>query len=123
MVGFPMPFEVHGVPSVGRKLEGSQQKSVRFLVRLLDSGAFSYGSSHDFNKWYEYNNWNVAGGQAWDSSHKLMTGDIQLPASFGYMQGQNTADGPYPNDTSVALNVFSDTPEPFNLLMVSSVYV
>ena len=123
VVGKPMPFEVHGVPSVGRKLEGSQQKSVRFLVRLLDSGAFSYGSSHDFNKWYEYNNWNVTGGQAWDSSHKLMTGDIQLPASFGYMQGQNTADGPYPNDTSVALNVFSDTPEPFNLLMVSSIYV
>ena len=123
MVGFPMPFEVHGVPSVGRKLEGSQQKSVRFLVRLLNSGAFSYGSSHDFDRWYGYNNWNIADGQAWDSSHKLMTGDIQLPASFGYMQGQNTADGPYPNDTSVALNVFSDTPEPFNLLMVSSVYV
>ena len=123
VVGKPMPFEVHGVPSVGRKLEGSQQKSVRFLVRLLDSGAFSYGSSHDFDKWYEYNNWNITGGQAWDSKHKLMTGDIQLPASFGYMQGQNTADGPYPNDTSVALNVYSDTPEPFNLLMVSSVYV
>lgn len=123
MVGFPMPFEVHGVPSVGRKLEGSQQKSVRFLVRLLNSGAFSYGSSHDFDRWYDYNNWNIADGQAWDSSHKLMTGDIQLPASFGYMQGQNTADGPYPNDTSVALNVFSDTPEPFNLLMVSNVYV
>lgn len=123
MVGFPMPFEVHGVPSVGRKLEGSKQKSVRFLVRLLNSGAFSYGSSHDFDKWYDYNNWNIADGQAWDSSHKLMTGDIQLPASFGYMQGQNTADGPYPNDTSVALNVFSDTPEPFNLLMVSNIYV
>jgi hypothetical protein len=52
-----------------------------------------------------------------------MTGDIQLPASFGYMQGQNTADGPYPNDTSVAFNVKAVTPEPFNLLMVSNVYV
>lgn len=123
MVGFPMLFEVHGVPSVGQKLEGFQQKAVRFLVRLLDSGAFSYGSSHNFDKWYDYNNWNIANGQAWNSSHKLMTGDIQLPASFGYMQGQNTADGPYPNDTSVAFNVRSETPEPFNLLMVSNVYV
>jgi hypothetical protein len=122
-VGLPMPFEVHGVPSVGRKLEGIQQKSVRFLVRLLDSGAFSYGSSHDFDRWYDYNNWNIADSQEWDSAHRLMTGDIQLPASFGYMQGQNTADGPYPNDTSVALNVYSDVPEPFNLLMVSSIYV
>lgn len=123
MVGFPMLFEVHGVPSVGQKLEGFQQKAVRFLVRLLDSGAFSYGSSHNFDKWYDYNNWNIANGQAWNTSHKLMTGDIQLPASFGYMQGQNTADGPYPNDTSVAFNVRSETPEPFNLLMVSNVYV
>lgn len=123
IVGFPMLFEVHGVPSVGQKLEGFQQKAVRFLVRLLDSGAFSYGSSHNFDKWYDYNNWNIANGQAWNSSHKLMTGDIQLPASFGYMQGQNTADGPYPNDTSVAFNVRSETPEPFNLLMVSNVYV
>ena len=123
IVGFPMLFEVHGVPSVGQKLEGFQQKAVRFLVRLLDSGAFSYGSSHNFDKWYDYNNWNIANGQAWNNSHKLMTGDIQLPASFGYMQGQNTADGPYPNDTSVAFNVRSETPEPFNLLMVSNVYV
>ena len=123
IVGKPMKFIVHGIPSVGKKLEGMQQKSVRFLVRLLGSGAFSYGSSHDFDKWYDYNNWSATEDQEWDSSHKLMTGDIQLPASFGYMQGQNTADGPYPNDTSVALNIFSDTPEPFNLLMVSNIYV
>lgn len=123
IVGKPMPFEVHGIPTVGSKLEGTQQKSVRFLVRLLDSGAFSYGSSHDFDKWYDYNNWNIVGSQEWDSKHKLMTGDLQLPASFGYMQGQNTADGPYPNDTSVAFNVKAVTPEPFNLLMVSNVYV
>lgn len=123
IVGKPMPFEVHGIPSVGSKLEGAQQKAVRFLVRLLDSGAFSYGSSHDFDKWYDYNNWNIADSQEWDSKHKLMTGDLQLPASFGYMQGQNTADGPYPNDTSVAFNVKAVTPEPFNLLMVSNVYV
>jgi hypothetical protein len=122
-IGMEMPFELHGVPSVGSKLEGVQQKSVRFLVRLLDSGAFSYGSSHDFDKWYDYNNWNIADSQEWDSKHKLMTGDLQLPASFGYMQGQNTADGPYPNDTSVAFNVKAVTPEPFNLLMVSSIYV
>jgi hypothetical protein len=123
VVGKPMQFIVHGIPSVGQKLEGFQQKAVRFLVRLLESGAFSYGSSHDFNRWYEYNNWNIADSQEWDSKHRLMTGDIQLPSSFGYVQGQNTADGPYPNDTSAALNVYSDTPEPFNLLMVSNVYV
>lgn len=123
IVGKPMQFMVHGIPSVGQKLEGFQQKAVRFLVRLLESGAFSYGSSHDFNRWYEYNNWNIADSQEWDSVHRLMTGDIQLPSSFGYVQGQNTADGPYPNDTSAALNVRSDTPEPFNLLMVSNVYV
>lgn len=122
-IGMGMPFELHGIPSVGKKLEGSQQKAVRFLVRLLDSGAFSYGSSHDFNRWYDYNNWNIADSQEWDSKHKLMTGDIQLPSSFGYVQGQNTADGPYPNDTSVALNVKAVTPEPFNLLMVSNIYV
>lgn len=123
IVGKPMQFIVHGIPSVGQKLEGFQQKAVRFLVRLLESGAFSYGSSHNFNRWYEYNNWNIADSQEWDSRHRLMTGDIQLPSSFGYVQGQNTADGPYPNDTSAALNVYSDTPEPFNLLMVSNVYV
>lgn len=123
VVGKPMQFIVHGIPSVGQKLEGFQQKAVRFLVRLLESGAFSYGSSHDFDRWYEYNNWNIADSQEWDSKHRLMTGDIQLPSSFGYVQGQNTADGPYPNDTSAALNVYSDTPEPFNLLMVSNVYV
>lgn len=123
VVGKPMVFEVHGVPSVGKKLEGTQQKAVRFIVRLLDSGAFSYGSSHDFDRWYDYNNWNIADSQEWSSAHRLMTGDIQLPASFGYVQGQNTADGPYPNDTSVAFNVRSETPEPFNLLMVSNVYV
>ena len=122
-VGLPMTCEVHCIPSYRDKLEGFQQKSVRFLVRLLESGAFSYGSSHDFNKWYDYNNWSTTEDQEWDSSHKLMTGDIQLPSSFGYMQGQNTADGPYPNDTGVGLNIKSETPEPFNVLMVSSVYV
>lgn len=123
LVGKPMPFIIHGIPSVGKKLEGMQQKSVRFLVRLLESGAFSYGSSHDFEKWYDFNNWTTTDGQFWDAAHRLMTGDIQLPASFGYMQGQNTADGPYPNDTSVALNIRSSTPEPFNLLMVGNIYV
>lgn len=122
-VGLPMSCEVHCIPAYRDKLEGFQQKSVRFLVRLLESGAFSYGSSHDFDKWYDYNNWSITEDQAWDASHKLMTGDVQLPASFGYMQGQNTADGPYPNDTGVGLNIKSETPEPFNVLMVSSVYV
>jgi hypothetical protein len=122
-VGLPMECKLHCMPSYNSKIEGAQQKSVRFLVRLLDSGAFSYGSSHDFDKWYDYNNWSATEGQDWDVSHKLMTGDVQLPASFGYMQGQNTAGGPYPNDTGVGLNIRSETPEPFNILMVSNIYV
>lgn len=123
--GLPMVSEVHTLPSFNQnnKLEGLQQKAIKFNVRLLDSGAFSYGSSNDFDKWYEYHNWNTQAGQEWDSQHRLMSGDLQLPAPFGYMQVNNKADGKYPNTTGVAINLRSETPEPFNLLMVSNLYV
>lgn len=110
--GIKMPCELHLTPHSDAKVEGNVQKSVRFVIRLLNSGPFSYGSTQDYNKYYEY-----------EQSTNNMTGDIMLPASFGYNQGQNTADGPYPNDTGVALNLKTDAPLPFNLLMVSSIYV
>lgn len=122
-VGLPMKCILHGQPMSGEKLEGLQQKPVRFIVRLRDCGAFSYGSSVDFDRVYDYNNWNVQGGQQWDAAHQLITGDIQLPASFGYTVGQNNGTGEYPNDTGVGLNIETITPEPFNLLSVSCVYV
>lgn len=123
--GLPMVAEVHTLPPYNQnnKLEGAQQKAVKFNVRLLDSGEFSYGSSNDFDKWYEYHNWNTQAEQEWSAAHKLMSGDIQLPASFGYMQVNNKADGKYPNTTGVAINLQASSPEPFNLLMVSNIYV
>ena len=123
--GLPMVSEVHLLPPYNQsnKLEGIQQKAVKFNVRLYESGEFSYGSSNDFDKWYEYHNWNTQAGQEWGAEHKLMSGDIQLPASFGYMQVNNKADGKYPNTTGVAINLRSTSPEPFNLLMVSNLYV
>lgn len=123
--GLPMEAEVHTLPSYNQnnKLEGLQQKAVKYTVRLYESGEFEYGSSNDFDKWYEYHNWNTQAGQEWNASHKLMSGDLQLPASFGYMQVNNKADGKYPNTTGVAINLRSTSPEPFNLLMISSLYV
>ena len=122
-IGLPMTCTIHGQACSGEKLEGLQQKSVRFIVRLKNSGDFSYGSSVDFSKVYHYNSWNILNSQEWNSAHKLMTGDIQLPSSFGYTVGQNTGTGVYPNDTGVGLNLFANTPEPFTLLSISSIYV
>lgn len=123
--GLPMMSEIHTLPPYNQnnKMEGLQQKSIRFNIRINESGGFSYGSSNDFDKWYEYHNWNTQSGQEWNEEHKLMSGDLQLPAPFGYMQTNNKADGRYPNTTGVALNLRSYSPEPFNLLMVSNLYV
>lgn len=123
LVGIEMPCEIHTHPLYNDKFETLQQKSVRYTIRVVNSGAFSYGSSNDFGKWYEYKNWNTTGSEEYGSSHDLMTGDIKLPSSFGYQQVQNKADSKYPNDTSVALSLKAITPEPFNLLLVSSIYV
>ena len=123
--GLPLVAEVHTLPPYNQnnKLEGLQQKAVKFNIRVLESGEFSYGSSNDFDKWYEYHNWNTQAGQSWNAPHELMSGDLQLPASFGYMQVNNKADGKYPNTTGIAINLRSSSPEPFNLLMVSNLYV
>lgn len=123
LVGIEMPCEVHTHPLYNDKFETTQQKSVRYSIRVVDSGAFSYGSSNDFGKWYDYSNANIIAEQSYGSAHKLMTGDIKLPSSFGYQPAQNSANSKYPNDTAVALSIKSVTPEPFNLLLVSSVYV
>lgn len=123
VVGIEMPCEIHTHPLYNDKFETLQQKSVRYTIRVVDSGAFSYGSSNQFGKWYDYKNWNTTGAEEYETGHDLMTGDIHLPSSFGYQQAQNKADSKYPNDSSVALNLLAVTPEPFNLLLVSSIYV
>jgi hypothetical protein len=122
-IGIEMPCEVHTHPLYNDKFETAQQKSVRYTIRVINSGAFSYGSSNQFGKWYDYKNWNTTGTEEYETGHDLMTGDIHLPSSFGYQQAQNKADSKYPNDSSVALNLLAVTPEPFNLLLVSSIYV
>lgn len=122
-IGFSMMCIIHGQPPAGEKLEGLQQKAVRFIVRLREAGDFSYGSSVDFNKIYHYNDWNILNTQEWNGAHKTITGDVQLPSSFGYTVGQNKGSGPYPNDTGIALNIYANTPEPFTLLSVSNIYV
>jgi len=123
IVGIEMLCEVHTHPLYNDKFETTQQKAVRYTIRVVDSGAFSYGSSNDFSKWYDYSNANTVGEQEYNTAHNLMTGDIKLPSSFGYQQAQNKADSKYPNDSSVALSLKAVTPEPFNLLLVSSIYV
>lgn len=122
-IGLPMVCRLDGQPMFGEKLEGFQQKSTAFTLRLRNSGAFSYGTSHDFDKFYEYSNWNTSAGQQFGQPHKLMTGDIQIPTPSGYMQKANQGDSKYPNDTGIALNLRMDTPEPFNILMIGNVYV
>lgn len=122
-VGIEMSCEVHTHPLYNDKFETAQQKSVRYTIRVIDSGAFSYGSSNDFGKWYEYSNANTVAEQEYGEAHRLMTGDIKLPSSFGYQQAQNKANSRYPNDSATALSIKAVTPEPFNLLLVSSIYV
>ena len=122
-VGLPMVCRFDGQPMFNEKLEGFQQKSMAFTIRLRNTGAFSYGTSHDFDRFYDYNNWNVQDSQQYDTAHKLVTGDIQIPAPSGYMQKANQGAGKYPNDTGVALNLKMESPEPFNMLMIGNVYV
>lgn len=122
-VGLPMVCTFNGNPMTGEKLEGLQQKSTSFTVRLRESGAFRYGTSHDFSRYYEYSNWDTCDGQQYNAAHDLITGDIELPAPSGYMQKNTKCDTKYPNDTGIALNLQAETPEPFNLLMISNVYV
>lgn len=122
-VGLPLECEFHSQPMFGKKLEGQQQKSSSFILRLKDSGNFSYGTSNDFSKYYPVENWNTLSNQNWGSANNLMTGDLTLSAPFGYTQNGNKVSGPYPNSTGLGLNIKADTPEPFNLLLISDTYI
>lgn len=120
-VGIKMTSEVHTQPAFGRKAEGVVQQSVKVSLRLLESGAFEYGDSTDFNKYIKFDNWGA--DQDLGEPHKLYTGDALLDLASGYLKLANEGKGPYPNDTGVGINIKSYTPEPFNLLSVTEVYV
>lgn len=120
IVGLPMVAELHTQPAFGQKAEGHQQQSIYVSIRLNKTGAFDYGSSVDFNKYFEYKNW--TNEQQWNEHHKLITGDIMLNIPIGYAENANQGDGPYPNTTGVGLNLRSDTPEPMNVLSIQEIY-
>lgn len=122
-IGLPMYCLFHGQALAGEKAETLQQKSVSFTIRLKDSGAFEFGTSHDYNKYYMLDGWSTVAGQKYDEMHKLLTGDIQLPLPQGYMNKANVGNSLYPNDTSVGLNLKMQTPEPFNILLIGAIYV
>lgn len=120
-VGVKLVAEVHTQPAFGRKAEGVVQQSVKVSMRLLESGAFEYGDSTDFSKYIKFENWGT--DQDYEEPHKLYTGDALLDLATGYMTMANEGKGPYPNDTGVGVNVRASTPEPFNLLSVTEIYV
>lgn len=120
-VGVKLVAEVHTQPAFGRKAEGVVQQSVKVSMRLLESGAFEYGDSTDFSKYIKFENWGT--DQDYEEPHKLYTGDALLDLATGYMTMANEGKGPYPNDTGVGVNVRAYTPEPFNLLSVTEIYV
>lgn len=120
-VGIKMVAELHTQPAFGKKAEGVVQQSVKVSMRLLESGAFEYGDSTDFSKYIKFNTWGT--DQDLGEPHKLYTGDAMLDLASGYLKLANEGKGPYPNDTGVGINVKSYTPEPFNLLSVTEVYV
>lgn len=120
MVGIPMPMEMRTQPLSGSKLEGAQQAPVKMMARIMNTGEFSYGTSNDFTKYVDFKPWSKM--QEYGSEHRLSTGDIELNLPAGYMHKTNAADNEYPNSTGVGLNFISDTPEPFNLLLISEVY-
>lgn len=119
-IGLPMPMEINTQPLSGAKLEGFQQSSIRVLFRLLNTGHFSYGCSNDESKYIDFDPWSVK--QEYERTHELATGDVQLDIPYGYMKKSNVADSVYPNNTGVGINIKSDSPEPFNLLLISEVY-
>jgi len=53
-VGIPMISEIRTQPAFGQKVEGHQQQSIYISIRLNKSGAFDYGSSVDFTKYFHY---------------------------------------------------------------------
>lgn len=120
-VGIKMVAELHTQPAFGRKMEGLAQQSVKVSVRLYESGAFSYGDSTDFTKYHKFNKWGT--DEEWSTSHNLYTGDALLDLASGHTKMANEGKGPYPNDTGVGVNIKAITPEPFNLLSLTEVYV
>lgn len=119
-VGIPMVSELHTQPAFGNKLEGHQQQSLSVYLRIKESGAFDYGSSVDFTKYFRNEYWNTK--QEYGTSHRLYTGDMNLNIPLGYAEAQNQGEGPYPNTSAVGINIKSDTPEPLNILSIQEIY-
>jgi hypothetical protein len=119
-VGIPMVAEMHTQPAFGNKVEGHQQQSLSMYLRLVNSGAFDYGSSVDFTKYFRHEYWNTQ--QEYGSGHRLFTGDMKLEVPLGYAEAQNQGEGPYPNTSAVGINIKSDTPEPLNILSIQEIY-
>lgn len=119
-IGLPMVAELHTQPAFGMKVEGHQQQGLYMSLRLNDSGAFEYGSSVDFEKYFPYKYWNSE--QEWDEKHRLYTGDATINIPLGYAENANQGEGPYPNTTGVGINIRSDTPEPLNILSIQEIY-
>ena len=120
-VGMKLVAEVHTQPAFGRKAEGVAQQSVKVSMRLLESGAFEYGDSTNFDKYIKFENWGT--DQMFEEAHDLYTGDAMLDLASGYTTFANEGKGPYPNTTGVGVNIKAFTPEPFNLLSITEVYV
>lgn len=119
-VGLPMVSEVHTQPAFGNKVEGFQQQSLMFNVRMNNSGAFEYGSSVDFNQYFKYDAWPLH--QQYGEGHCLYTGDLTLNVPLGYAEAQNQGNGKYPNTAGVGINIRSDTPEPLGILSIEEIY-
>lgn len=119
-IGLPMVAEMHTQPAFGNKVEGHQQQSLYMYMRIVNSGAFEYGSSVDFTKYFRHEYWNTQ--QEYGSGHRLFTGDMKLEIPLGYAEAQNQGEGPYPNTSAVGVNIKSDTPEPLNILSIQEIY-
>lgn len=119
-VGLPMVCELHTQPAFGNKVEGMQQQSIAVYLRLHKSGAFYYGSSVDFDKYFEYSDW--PDRQGFGEGRALYTGDCALNIPLGYAEAANQGDAKYPNSSAVGINIKCDTPEPFNLLAIQEIY-
>lgn len=119
-VGLPMVCELHTQPAFGNKVEGMQQQSIAVYLRLNKSGAFYYGASVDFDKYFEYSDW--PDRQEFGEGRALYTGDCALNIPLGYAEAANQGDAKYPNSSAVGINIKCNTPEPFNLLAIQEIY-
>lgn len=120
LTGLPMVCELHTQPAFGNKVEGMAQQSLSIYLRLQGSGSFQYGSSVDFNTYYDYKVWSPE--QNYNVAPILYTGDLCLNIPMGYTENQVKPDSLYPNTSGVGINIKTDTPEPFNLLAIQEIY-